>query len=190
MERIAILPLMLLVGSCGAQQPASDVAADHRTGGSDTIVISGEEIQPKPSFSPDADADQAQGRANASSAPSVDIANERRDPVLVLSAYAAALSKRDWSAAAKAWGGGVGVDAARLQDFFDRPDPPTLEFGKGTSDAGAGSVYYEVPVTLRFGELGPPQQGTIMMRRVNDVPGASADQLRWHIERSSLGPMP
>lgn len=112
---------------------------------------------------------------------------ERKDPERVLRFYREALRARDWRAAARAWGTGAGVTAATLKAAYDRPVPPSLEIGKGEGDAGAGSLFYEAPVVLRFGPDAAPERGTLMLRRVNDVDGAIADQLRWHIERSTIG---
>jgi len=113
--------------------------------------------------------------------------NERKSPERVLRFYADALHARDWRAAARAWGNGAGVNAATLKAAYDRPDAPSLEIGKGEGDAGAGSLFYEAPVVLRFGNGAPPERGTLSLRRVNDVDGATRDQLRWHIERSTIG---
>jgi hypothetical protein len=113
--------------------------------------------------------------------------NERRDPQRVLRFYAAALAARDWTAAAKAWGEGSGVTGRTLKAAYDRPTPPRLQVGKGEGDAGAGSQFYEAPVTLRFGADGPAERGSLFLRRVNDVDGATPGQLRWHIERSTIG---
>lgn len=112
--------------------------------------------------------------------------DERRDPGRVLRFYAAALHARDWTAAAKAWGPGSGVTAETLKSAYDRADPPVLELGEGQVEGAAGSLYYEAPVVLRFGNA-PPERGSLVLRRVNDVPGASAAQLRWHIERAVIG---
>lgn len=113
--------------------------------------------------------------------------NERRDPDRLLRFYAAALHARDWAAAAKAWGAESGVTAATLRDAYDRPERPTLELGKGQVEGAAGSLYYEAPVTLRFGGEADAERGTLTLRRVNDVPGATPEQLRWHIERVAIG---
>ena len=43
----------------------------------------------------------------------------------------------------------------------------------------------QAPVILRFGN-GEERKGTIVLRRVNNVDGATDEQLRWHIERSSF----
>ena len=106
----------------------------------------------------------------------------------MLRAYADALHDRDWAAAAGMWGRGSGVTASTLKAAYNRPAAPQLEVGKGAGDAGAGSLYYEAPVVLRFGDAAP-ERGTLLLRRVNDVPGASAEQRRWHIERSTIGAM-
>lgn len=112
--------------------------------------------------------------------------NERRNPERLLRFYADALRAGDWGAAARAWGAQSGVTAATLKAAYDRPERPRLEIGKATTEGAAGSLYYEAPVSLRFGD-GPPERGTLTLRRVNDVPGATAEQLRWHIERATIG---
>lgn len=124
----------------------------------------------------------------STAAPALDTAalDERRDPGRVLRFYAAALHTRDWAAAAKAWSPGSGVTAATLKAAYDRAEPPVLEFGEGNVEGAAGSLYYEAPVILRFGDA-PPERGSLVLRRVNDVDGATAEQLRWHIERSTIG---
>lgn len=111
---------------------------------------------------------------------------DRKDPDRLLRYYATALSARDWAAAAKAWGEGSGVTAKTLKESYDRAEAPQLTVGKGITEGAAGSLYYEVPAMLRFGS-GPPEHGSLVLRRVNDVDGATAEQLRWHIERSTIG---
>jgi hypothetical protein len=112
--------------------------------------------------------------------------DQRQDPGRLLSFYAGALHARDWAAAAKAWGSGSGVTATTLKASYDRSEPPTLEVGRGEVEGAAGSLYYEAPVTLRFGAAAP-EHGSLVLRRANDVPGATPEQLRWHIERSTIG---
>ena len=60
-----------------------------------------------------------------------------------------------------------------------------LEHGGG----GAGSIYQPVPVTVEATlDDGTRQHftGTYVVRRVNDVDGASASQLRWHLGSAEL----
>jgi hypothetical protein len=135
---------------------------------------------PEPTATPSMTASEA--------APTLDTAalNDRKNPDRLLRYYAAALHARDWAAAAKAWGAGSGVTAKTLKQSYDRADPPVLEVGKGDQEGAAGSLYYEAPVTVRFGS-DTPESGSLVLRRVNDVDGATAEQLRWHIERSTIG---
>ena len=112
--------------------------------------------------------------------------HERRDPTRLLRFYSAALHEGRWDLAARAWRSNSGVTADTLKSAYDRGSPPSLSVGKASQEGAAGSIYYEVPVTLRFGGE-PPQQGTLTLRRVNDVPGATAEQLDWRIERSTIG---
>lgn len=112
---------------------------------------------------------------------------DRKNPDRLLRFYADALHARDWSAAARAWGAGSGVTAETLKAAYDRPEKPTLEVGKGDVEGAAGSLYYEAPVVLRFGAGASPERGVLTLRRVNDVPGATPEQLRWHIERATIG---
>lgn len=126
---------------------------------------------------------------NAASPARLDAAalDERKDPDRLLRFYAAALKARDWKQAARAWGQGSGVTAITLEGAYDRADPPLLEVGKGVIEGAAGSLYYEAPVVLHFGAESEPERGTLTLRRVNDVPGASAEQLSWRIERVTIG---
>ena len=136
--------------------------------------------------SPEPTASPSEAASEAAPALYTAALNDRKDPDRLLRYYAAALRARDWAAAAKAWGAGSGVTARTLKQSYDRADPPVLEVGKGEGDAGAGSLFYEAPATLRFGR-DAPESGSLVLRRVNDVEGATADQLRWHIERSTIG---
>jgi hypothetical protein len=61
----------------------------------------------------------------------------------------------------------------------------------GEMEGAAGSSYVEVPVAV-YGRRssGEPfrENGTMTLRRVNDVDGATAEQRRWHIERGDVEP--
>ena len=61
----------------------------------------------------------------------------------------------------------------------------------GTPEGAAGSIYIEVPV-VTYGRLADGrefhQSGQAVLRRVNDVPGATPAQLRWRIVRIELKP--
>jgi hypothetical protein len=62
----------------------------------------------------------------------------------------------------------------------------------GVVEGAAGSSYVEVPVTVHGRRRnGEPfrERGTMTLRRVNDVDGATAEQRRWHIEHGDVEPM-
>lgn len=59
----------------------------------------------------------------------------------------------------------------------------------GTTDGAAGSIYYTAPVTITATDQdGRPIgfEGEAILRRVNDVDGATPAQLRWHFDSLTL----
>lgn len=72
---------------------------------------------------------------------------------------------------------------------WDVSRPLAVMLGSGQQEGAAGSSYYEAPVTVSgTGANGVPLRlaGTVTLRRVNDVPGATPAQLRWHIVELAL----
>lgn len=171
---VAALALLALATGCDREKP--------KPVPSEAAVVPSATAEPAPA--PTATLSAAASEA----APPLDTAalSDRENPDRLLRYYAAALAARDWAAAAKAWGEGSGVTAKTLKESYDRAEAPQLTVGKGLAEGAAGSLYYEVPAMLRFGS-GLPEHGSLVLRRVNDVDGATAEQLRWHIERSTIG---
>lgn len=182
--RLGALAGLLALAACHSREPEPQPSEtpSPKQGPSPAGKASAPAVVPSPAATPEAS-------PSAAPTPVLDPSalNERKDPARVLRFYADALAARDWAAAARAWGKGSGVTAATLKASYDRAEAPRLTIAQGEQDAGAGSLFYEAPVTLRFGPAGTAQRGTLSLRRVNDVDGASADQLRWHIERSTIG---
>jgi hypothetical protein len=110
---------------------------------------------------------------------------ESRDCITVLSFYADALHARLYGEAARVWGKDWGVSATTLEKRYSADQPVSLELGEISVEGGAGSLYCEVAAVLKTSG-GEPRKGKITLRRVNDVPGATADQLRWHITDSTF----
>ena len=110
-----------------------------------------------------------------------------QDPARVLTFLATALHDGRWADAARAWG--ERGDASALRRRFGTNGPVTLAFGPGESEGAAGSLYYSAPYTLRRAH-GAEEQGTIVLRRVNDVPGASPASLHWHVSSMEAGSQP
>lgn len=140
------------------------------------------EAAPASTVPPPTDAATRTFSALTAFAPSTD-----RDPAVVVAKWAKAVELKDWRTVRAYWGNG-GEQSGMAGDAFEkrwgRLHDPHVTLGKGEADAGAGSQFYTVPVRIDDG--GRAVQGTISLRRVNDVPGASAEQRRWHIERSTL----
>ena len=75
---------------------------------------------------------------------------------------------------------------AGLQDI-------SVQIGDGVLEGAAGSSYYNtlIVVTARDAEGRPVKiEGPVVLRRVNDVPGANAEDLRWHITSLALDKSP
>ena len=112
-----------------------------------------------------------------------------RDPDVVLRAWAAAVEARDWAAVRAFWGdhgARSGLSEAAFAARWAGFQHPKVTLSKGEGEGAAGSLYYTAPVRIIDGTR--LIAGEIVIRRVNDVDGASAEQLRWHIESTTLTP--
>ena len=114
----------------------------------------------------------------------------------VLDGWARALERRDWAAARGAWGhdgADSGLDPVAFAHRYDRYAAIAISVGEGEGEGAAGSLYYRAPVIftarLRDGRQ-VRMEGPVTLRRVNDVDGASAADLRWHISMSDLKSRP
>lgn len=130
---------------------------------------------------------QASGAAGAIAA-DLDLGalQERQDPERLLRYYTNAIRVGDWNAAAKAWTLDALMTPEKLRAEFGGDAGPRMAVGKGDWANAAGSLFYEVPVTTDFPDGREARRGSIVLRRANDVPGASELQLVWRIERSSI----
>lgn len=188
MRKLAFLCLPLALTACDKQAPTPQPPqSPPAVVPEPTAPPPVETASPSPAPTPTETATPAAATPPPSPLPDRGALNERRDPERLLRFYAQALAARDWASAARAWGPGSGVSARTLKASYDRAEPPRLTIGRGAQEGAAGSLYYQAPVTLRFGSAGAPERGTLTLRRVNDVDGATPEQLRWHIEKSTIG---
>ena len=103
----------------------------------------------------------------------------------VVQHYGALIEQKKWTESRQYWG-----DAAAAQAFeqnFRTWATVHLEIGNlGPAEGAAGSIYTNMPVRF-YGDLNKggtaSLKGNVVLRRVNDVPGSTAAQRRWHIER-------
>lgn len=110
-------------------------------------------------------------------------------PEDVLDAFAAAIEARDWRSVRAFWGENgdrSGMDMATFAERWGVLKSPSVVVGEGQQEGAAGSIYYTAPVVITDGDR--TVNGEVILRRVNNVPGATAEQLRWHIDSTTLAP--
>lgn len=80
-----------------------------------------------------------------------------------------------------------GVSQAEfVKQFTDYKTVKTAVGEAGQAEGAAGSIYIEVQLSLSgTTKNGEPYRvsGPVTLRRVNDVPGSTEEQRRWHIQR-------
>lgn len=112
---------------------------------------------------------------------------DSRDCRTVAQAYVEALVRGDYAFAARVWDDPV-VDGERLKALFAGYRQPTIAIGGVEQEGAAGSLY--CTVSGRLTDAANPakaaQSGELVLRRVNDVPGATPAQLRWRVRSSSF----
>lgn len=184
-ERAALALAVLALSGCDARQPAD---APTSKAARDPIASESTFAEPSPAPKPRKPAPIATPVSVAIPAPAPD-AMQSRNPSEVLAAWGHAVEARDWAKVRGFWGEHGTMSGLSPQAFARRWSvlgQPHITIDIGLGDAGAGSLFYTAPVTITDG----PRRiaGQVVLRRVNDVDGASAEQLRWHIEKSSVTP--
>ena len=110
-----------------------------------------------------------------------------RDCQAVAQAYANAIAHNDFTFAAQVWGEPA-ISPAQLSARFAGYAVPQIAISKVSEEGAAGSLYCTVAGQLTdvADPNKPPQPGEMVLRRVNDVPGATPEQLRWTIRSSTF----
>ena len=129
----------------------------------------------------------AQPAGQTSQAAPVTLPTTSRDPARVLIAWAEVMSLKQWGNAYRYWlANGTGLTEAQFAAKWGKLNNPEFEIHLGKFEGAAGSSFYTAPVVLIDGAR--QTKGKVVLRRVNDVPGATAEQLRWHIESMTIEP--
>jgi hypothetical protein len=109
--------------------------------------------------------------------------------------YAALVEAGQYRQAWSLWGDGgraSGVNADAFARSFSRYSEWHAEVGpSGRIEGAAGSLYVTVPIRVHGRLAGGglfSAGGAVTLRRVNDVPGSTAEQRQWHIVAIDLGP--
>ena len=112
---------------------------------------------------------------------------DRTNPERLLHYFSDAVRKGAWEDAAKAWSSDADVTPEQIKTAFTGRSKVELVFGKGDTQSAAGTSFYVAPLVVDFLDKADTDlRGTIVLRRANDVPGASEQQLNWRISRSDV----
>ena len=192
--------LLVACNSGAADRTAGDAADSHQTAseaGEMPTPANEPTAQSSPSAAPTpvstASTDMASDQADMTPAELVPEAEKgEKGARNVLLFWAAALEQKQF---AKAWAqfGDGGKRSGMSQQQYARSFAPyatiTVAMPTGGMEGAAGSLYYTAPTTIS-GTLKSggtyTLKGPVVLRRVNDVPGATAEQLRWHIYSTDL----
>ncbi len=189
---IAALAPALMLAACGGTDGASNETASGRPADAPNAMAA-----PAPGPAP--------GTAPANAAAgATDGAPDRGPPALtpeaergvegarnLLLTFARAIERKDFAAA---WSLLSPADRQRWSrpDFaamFADLEGIAVAVPDGMMEGAAGSSFYAAPVTISGRDpAGRPIrfEGRATLRRVNDVPGATPAQLRWHFETLTL----
>lgn len=103
----------------------------------------------------------------------------------VVQHYGALIEQKRFAEAEKLWTSAT--TAAQVTHQLERYTEAHLEIGNpGDSEGAAGSIYVTVPVIFYGDDANGGEfrrSADVILRRVNDVPGSTEEQRRWHIER-------
>jgi hypothetical protein len=113
----------------------------------------------------------------------------------VLQSYAALLEQGRMAEALRLWtegGAGSGLSRQGFEAAYAKYAEIHAEIGApGPIEGAAGSAYVELPLRF-YGKLKSGRTfnsvGTATLRRVNEVPGSTEEQRRWHIYRIAMQP--
>lgn len=178
--------LALLLAGCSARSGQATQDKSDGAGTSAVITKSESDSVPTTANSMGPAADPLAGASNQQAAsPSAAAA--------VVQDYYAAIERGDFPAAFAFWGNDGADSHQSFADFkrgFAETAKTSVKTGKPTNSEGAaGSIYIDVPVTVRATLKDGKHQrftGHYTLRRVNDVPGSTAEQRRWHLSSAEL----
>ena len=180
MKRYAILIGAAALAGCAKPAPEDGDTQALASSAAQAAAAASSEVPAEASASPA----PAKPAAPAPEAPSTS-----RDPGKVVVAWAKAMTLKNWDAAYLYWGDHgqrSGLTPQQLAAKWGKLANPEFELRSGQTEGAAGSLYYTAPIVLIDGKR--HVRGEIVLRRVGDVDGASAEQLRWHIETLTVTP--
>ena len=187
-RRLIVVAMAIACASCEATETAGDNQAEAPIG-NDTVAVPVDPaaIRPgEPGGLPDDRTLVSEGPIDPKSA---------QGAGQVLQQFGGLLEQRRFGEAYRLWsdaGRASGLTEAQFVAAYDKYAEIHSEVGApGEMEGAAGSAYVDIPFRL-YGKLksGAPFNlvGPVTLRRVNDVPGSTEEQRRWHIAKTELEP--
>ncbi|HEY9660783.1 MAG TPA: nuclear transport factor 2 family protein [Allocoleopsis sp.] len=130
----------------------------------------------------------------SSTPPPNDAERLEQEAAQVIQNYYSAIDRHDYTQAYSAWEGEGTASQQSFEQFkqgFATTASTAVEVGQpNRSEGAAGSSYIEIPVTVTAAVTtdGTSQRfrGSYVLRRVNDVPGSTPEQRKWHLYSANL----
>jgi hypothetical protein len=166
---------LILLAACGGPAPRETREADRRS----------PQAQPAPPASVPRPVPRPVDARPASRAPVEE--NSAQAAAEVVRTYFRLIAAHRYSEARRLWTGGgegSGKSEAEFAAAYASAGPYRAEVGEpGPVEGAAGSSYVTVPIVVHGRDAGKPfgGPGNVALRRINDVPGSTDEQRRWHI---------
>lgn len=192
-SRLFLLIFLVAAGCSARQNSAAENAANRAETSAAAANSAAEAPAPTQPAQPGSPQGLPDDRTPVSEAPFA--ATSAQGAANVVQSYFALLESGRRAEARALWGDG-GADSGRGPGRFNAAFAAYSEYhgqvgAPGEMEGAAGSSYVEIPVSVygrRTGGAAFQERGTITLRRVNDVPGSTAEQRRWHIIQSTVQP--
>jgi len=184
--KTALVVTMLMTAACSRQAgqpsspanetvPVNDAAPVRNLGASNSVAPLNPPAPGEPGGLPDDRTPVVEGKIDPKSA---------QGAGQVLQHYFALAEQGKFAEADNAWSdGSEKLDLAKYKEVHANIGAP------GGMEGAAGSSYVDIPVQL-YGRTKDGKEfnarGTMTLRRVNDVPGSTAEQRQWHIYKSDI----
>ena len=184
-----------LLAACGGSEvpPAPDETQTGQASARPETVASASPPTSSPT-TPATDADENDGVPDITPAPLTPEAGRTEKGARTnLLAWARGIELREFDQAWNLMGDAAKAQTSRAQfnALFHPLRDITVAVPGGEMEGAAGSSYYTVPTTVtgtRTDGTKVVLKGDVVLRRVNDVDGATPAQLKWHIEQVNLRP--